>query len=147
MKKIFSKDEIADIAAEVLSALRPGGHAAVLALSGDLGAGKTTLTQALAAALGVRESVVSPTFVIMKAYALPRAECARGFDRLVHIDAYRLAGGAELEKLGWRELLADPHNLIIVEWPERVADVMPEDALRLSLSHVSETDREAVFTA
>ena len=106
--------------------LRPE-HAAVVTLSGDLGAGKTTFVQACARALGVAESVTSPTFVLEKIYALE----GQKFSHLVHIDAYRLKGAHELEHLGWKELLADRGNLIVLEWPERVAEAIPEDATRI----------------
>ncbi len=104
--------------------------ATVVALSGDLGAGKTTFTQRLAQEFGVEDQVNSPTFVIEKIYA-----CSQGpFVRLVHIDAYRLKGAHELEVLGWKELVGDKGNLILIEWPENVTDAIPTDAIRVSLS-------------
>src|ERR1700739_2778621 len=77
-------------------------RATVVTLSGDLGAGKTTFVQAAANALGIEENVTSPTFVIEKIYQLPKKSDVRHrfFKRLVHVDAYRLEGPAELEKLG-----------------------------------------------
>lgn len=103
MKKTFSKNDIGAIAAELLAGLPKGETATVIALSGDLGAGKTTLTQELARQLGVTDTVISPTFVIMKEYAITRGP----YTQLVHIDAYRLESAAELERLGWRDLLRD----------------------------------------
>ncbi len=138
MKKTFSKNQITEIAKELLASLEQNESATVVALSGDLGAGKTTLTQAIARELGVSENVISPTFVIMKRYAIQDAR----YDFLIHIDAYRLNSEAELEKLGWAELLADPKNLILIEWPERVLGIIPEHAHRISLSHKSEDERE-----
>ena len=137
MKKTFNKKEIDAIAGELLAGLKKGDTATVVALSGDLGAGKTTLAQAVARALGVRESVISPTFVIMKLYETKDA----AYRQLVHIDAYRLNSGAELERLGWKELLSDPENLILLEWPERVPEALPKNAHRVSLSHVNEDER------
>lgn len=106
--------------------------ATVVALSGDLGAGKTTFVQAAASALGVREAVQSPTFVIMQVYDI--AASGSGFARLVHIDAYRLASAHEIEVLGWRELVADPENLIFLEWPEHVAEAVPAAAQKVTLA-------------
>ena len=100
----------------------------MVALSGDLGAGKTTFAQGVAQALGVQETVTSPTFVIEKIYKLENAK----WQRLIHIDAYRLKGAHELEVLGWKELVADTGNLILIEWPERVAEAIPEGATRIS---------------
>jgi len=121
--------DTARTAAGFASALRPTlGHATLVTLSGELGAGKTTFAQAVAKAFGVQETVTSPTFVIEKIYQLENQK----FARLIHIDAYRLKSAQELDALGWRELLADSGNLIMLEWPERVAEVMPEDAAKIS---------------
>ena len=103
--------------------------ATVVALSGDLGAGKTTFVQAAAKALGVEETVVSPTFIIMQAFALPRGP----FARLIHIDAYRLKSLHELEVLGWCELIAEPSNLIFIEWPEQVSGALPSSSQKVTL--------------
>ncbi len=92
--------------------------ATLLTLSGDLGSGKTAFVKALAEALGIKETITSPTFVIEQIYQLPKSAT---FDRLIHIDAYRLEKASELERLGWAEIVADPRNLICLEWPENVA--------------------------
>ena len=149
MKKTFSKKEIPRIATEIIDSLKNGGGATIVALSGDLGAGKTTLTQAIACELGVKENVISPTFIIMKSYDLPPAQKsligARAHSRLIHIDAYRLESHTELEKLGWDELIVDPKNLIFVEWPERVAEIIPATAHKISLAHKNDEEREIEF--
>ena len=117
--------------------MEEGEKAAVLALSGDLGAGKTAFSQALARELGVEENVVSPTFVIMKMYETK----SQYFTRMVHIDAYRLNSHEELLKLGWTDILADPKTVVLIEWPEQVPEAIPEDARLIALEHVSETER------
>lgn len=123
-----SIQETAKIAADWLRfAIRvrkvePGDGALVVGLSGHLGAGKTAFVKAVAAELGVTETVTSPTFVIMKMYEVPgSASASAAFWRLVHIDAYRLERHADLEALRLEELASDPHNLIMIEWPENVA--------------------------
>ncbi|MFA5184959.1 MAG: tRNA (adenosine(37)-N6)-threonylcarbamoyltransferase complex ATPase subunit type 1 TsaE [Patescibacteria group bacterium] len=95
--------------------LRPGN---ILAVQGNLGAGKTTFIQALAAALGVKRFVPSPTFSIMRTYKLPKK--VSGINRLVHVDAYRLKDETELQVLDLDEELADGQSLLVVEWPERI---------------------------
>jgi len=110
-----------------------GTSATLITLSGELGAGKTSFTQGVAKALGIEESVTSPTFVLEKIYELPE-DIAHGYKRLVHIDAYRLEGGRSLAPLGFDELMQDRHNLIVLEWPERVADGLPQAAARISLA-------------
>lgn len=138
-----SLEDTRDIAAKFAETVRPrASRAAVIALLGALGSGKTAFSKAFAAALGVREiDVTSPTFVIMKSY-----ELGGPFKKLIHIDAYRLETAAEIEKLGWNELLSDPENLILIEWPENVGQAVPSDALRISFTLVDEKTREIEFT-
>ena len=114
--------------------LRPRAQGAtIVALSGELGAGKTTFVQAVAKEFGVEEHVASPTFVIEKIYQLPIIkDRPLYFRHLIHIDAYRLKGAHELEVLGWRELIAEPKNLIFIEWPENIGDALPASAARVT---------------
>lgn len=112
-------------------------HARVVALSGDLGAGKTTFVRGVLRAFGVEESVTSPTFVIAKSYILPHGP----FARAVHIDAYRLHTAEELGPIRWNETLAEPHTLVLLEWPEQVPGALPSHATILELSFVDESTR------
>ncbi len=106
--------------------------ATLVTLSGELGAGKTAFTQEVARALGIEDTVTSPTFVLEKIYALPKlGHPMSKFERLVHIDAYRLESGKELIPLGFDELMEDAGNLILLEWPEKVADMLPEPSVRI----------------
>lgn len=128
-------------AADFVRALTPNEKATVIGLTGDLGSGKTTFVQGVARALGVTESVTSPTFVIEKIYPLKN----QPFKKLVHIDAYRLKNAHELEVLGWRELLGDPSNLIFIEWPENVPDTLPKNAPTLTLHVIDEHARRIEY--
>lgn len=142
-----SPKETEAIARDLLHALvRAGisGRATVLALRGNLGAGKTALTKALGKALGVKRAITSPTFVIEKIYKLsPSAP----FEHLVHIDAYRLEGKRELEAIGWDEALAHHANLIVIEWPEQVPGALPRHAFTLDLAFVDDTTRAITIPA
>ena len=110
---------------------RPGRRGATLVtLSGELGAGKTAFTKAVAKTFGVKEVVNSPTFVLEKVYKLPEG---RSFKRLVHIDAYRLETGRDLAALGFDELMRDDGNLVFLEWPEKVSGALPEPFARVLL--------------
>ena len=111
--------------------LAPSDTAILITLSGELGAGKTTLSQMIGKELGVTETMVSPTFVLEKIYDLIDAQ---GFHKLVHIDAYRLKGKEELSALGWSRLLEEPGNIILLEWPEMVAEALPEHRLAITLT-------------
>ncbi|HEY3756559.1 MAG TPA: tRNA (adenosine(37)-N6)-threonylcarbamoyltransferase complex ATPase subunit type 1 TsaE [Opitutaceae bacterium] len=96
-----------------------------LALHGDLGVGKTTFVQGLAQAWEIREAVTSPTFTVCNFH--------RGTRLLAHLDAYRLAGGAQFEELMLADFLTSPYCLA-VEWPERILEHLPADTLHLELS-------------
>lgn len=113
-------------------------HATLVTLSGGLGAGKTTFTQAAARALGVTDAVTSPTFVLAKSYALP-AESP--FRKLVHIDAYRLEEGRDLASIAFEDQLREPGTLIMLEWPEMVVDGLPSADVAITLDTVSESIR------
>jgi len=142
MKEVVKKEDYPRLAREILRRLTPGRRATVLGLRGDLGAGKTTFTQVLAQELGVEESVTSPTFVIEKIYPL-----ATGyhFRRLIHLDAYRLATPTELEPLGWSGQLADRDNLIVIEWPERLAALLPPETLIINFKPIKNDTREVEY--
>lgn len=123
--------ELETEAADFVRALAPHPERATLVLlSGELGAGKTAFTKAVAGALGVPDTVTSPTFVLEKIYALSSGP----FKRLVHIDAYRLEKGEDLTPLGFDEIMRDPGNLIFLEWPEKVNEVLPNDAIKISFT-------------
>ena len=116
-------------------------RATIIALSGDLGAGKTTFTQALARALGVTDEVVSPTFVIQKRYPLE----GQVFKNLVHVDAYRLEDVEELRALGWDELTADAENIIVIEWPEHVVGALEGDEHPLRFTYINQDLRDIAY--
>lgn len=101
---------------------------ALIALSGDLGTGKTTLVQAIARGLGVRDDVTSPTYALVHRY-----EGVRG--AIYHLDLYRIRSPRELVQVGWDELLSGD-DVVLVEWPERAGDALPAQARWLSLSHL-----------
>lgn len=118
---------------ELLSVPGMPAMATIVALSGELGAGKTTFTKGVARALNVPDMVTSPTFVIEKIYYLD--EPMGPFRRMIHIDAYRLEDPKELESIGWYEIASDPENLVLIEWPERVEELMPHHGWRIIFTY------------
>jgi tRNA threonylcarbamoyladenosine biosynthesis protein TsaE len=117
--------------------LRPGD---TLTLSGSLGAGKTTFMSGVARGWGYAGQVTSPTFVLVNDYARPDG------DHLYHVDAYRLERGADAQAFGLDDLLAG-ENVVVVEWPERIADALPLDRLSLALRWEDHTRRGLKFEA
>jgi len=123
---------------------RPGRRGRVLALAGDLGAGKTNFIQRFAKGLGLKGAINSPTFVILKKYPLER--CG-GFKTFYHIDCYRLASGTDLAQMGVAAILRDPADIVAVEWPEIVKDVLPEDILKINFKVAGANQRRIEFVS
>lgn len=138
-----SPEETERLAKKVVDAIRARkgkpGTATIIALSGELGAGKTAFTKGVAKALSLTETVTSPTFVIEKIYYL---EDMQPYTHLIHLDCYRLESGKELLSIGWNETATDPENLIFLEWPEKVEDILPLRALRIEFEVVDPTTRK-----
>lgn len=96
--------------------------ALVVALTGNLGAGKTTFIQGLAQALDIKDVILSPTFLIIKRFDLFHPN----FQNFYHLDAYRIKDPDEILELGWDDIIKDKHNLIIVEWADKIKDILPK---------------------
>lgn len=124
-REIRTLEELDSIATQILETETVRDSAYVIALSGDLGAGKTAFVKRLAKLLHVPEEVTSPTFVVMKSYAIPSHS---RFKTLTHIDAYRIESEDEMRVLGFEALCADPSRIIAVEWPELIPLSMPTNA-------------------
>jgi tRNA threonylcarbamoyladenosine biosynthesis protein TsaE len=125
-----SADETRELGRRLAALLRPGD---VVVLSGELGAGKTTLAQGIGAGLGVRGDVTSPTFVISRVHP-----SLHSGPPLVHVDAYRLHGGAELDDLDLDETLE--LAVTLVEWGDGLADTLSPDRLRIHLRRQQASD-------
>jgi len=141
---ILESDSIAgtqEIGRRLGAALAPG-H--VVALIGPLGSGKTTLVKGIADGAGVADprQVNSPTFVIVNEY---QGRAATGPLHIYHIDAYRLRGSADLDAIGFEEMLNQ--GAILLEWADRVAEVLPEDHLAIALHPLAEHRRQLHLTA
>jgi tRNA threonylcarbamoyladenosine biosynthesis protein TsaE len=136
--RIFSLEQIDSVAETVLDVVAghySGKEAFVITLSGELGAGKTALTQALAKKLGVTDHVLSPTFVVQKTYPLSTPN-PQGFTQLMHIDAYRIENEADARALKLEESLHTQGLLVIIEWPEKLPSFRSN--MRIELAHAPE---------
>jgi len=107
-------------------------HALVVALQGELGAGKTTFVQGLLRSLGVKQNILSPTFVIMKRFSLRNRKTH--FRNVYHIDAYRIHP-RDLVALNIHTIFEDPNTLVVVEWAERIKKLLPPETIWLQFKH------------
>lgn len=105
--------------------------ATILALEGDLGAGKTTFTRGLLRGLGTKQGGTSPTFVLMR-----RTQLTRGrFKEVFHLDVYRLKGSRDLAAIGFKDILKDPSHLVLVEWADKVRRALPKARIDIRFAH------------
>lgn len=117
----------------ILKKIKPSKtKATAILLSGDLGAGKTTMSQQIGKIFGIKKTMSSPTFVIMRRYMLKE----KAFENLFHIDAYRLESEKEITKLGFKEIISNPKNLVLIEWPEKIKKALPKKAIKVLIKHL-----------
>ena len=133
---------------------KPGKKALVLALQGDLGAGKTTFIQGFSKGLGIKEKILSPTFILMKKFKIqnpkfqinPKSKIQKSkFTHFYHIDCYRLKNGKDLEVLDFKEIISNPENIVAIEWPEKVKKLLPKKMVLIRFNHSIEDQRKLVI--
>ena len=135
--EVGSVEETWELAKKLAAELKPGD---IVCLEGDLGAGKTTFTQGLAAALGVPGRVTSPTFCIVQEHRRQSnnrtiEQSNNSPDLLVHMDLYRLHGEDDVIAIGWEDYLAEG-AILVVEWPERAGALIPAEAKHVVFTHL-----------
>jgi len=115
----------------------------VIALEGELGAGKTQFAKGLAQGLGIKQTISSPTFVVCKSYSAPKRgkKNCRCFDKFFHIDCYRLRSALEAQKIGLDKILANPRHIIVIEWPQIIKKILPRDALWINFKTITKNTR------
>ena len=133
-----SAEETKSLGEEHGIGLIEGKKSVLLALSGDLGSGKTTFLQGFAKGLGIKRRVVSPTFILMRRYDTARNRT------FYHIDLYRLDESAneELANLGFDEIMGDSTSIVAIEWAEKVKEVLPEETVWIDFEYVGKTKRK-----
>ena len=132
--------ETKDLGRKLSEEMIPG---MIVCLEGELGSGKTTFAQGFLEGVGAKLPYVSPTFVIMKQYDLV-VPATNSTQRVYHVDAYRVEE-KDLETLGFAEWCADPEGIVILEWPERVGNLIPKKALRVMFMAKSENERQIMI--
>jgi len=128
------------LAKEVLRT-KPKKTALIIGLEGDLGSGKTTFLQGFAKGLGIREKILSPTFVIIKRFKIKDLR----FKKFFHVDCYRIQKTKEILDLGFKEIISNPQNIIAIEWADRIRKILPKRALILQFEFINKSNRKIML--
>lgn len=128
----FSEKETKNLAQKLAKDLR-----GVLALTGELGVGKTTFVQGFAKRLGIKEKIISPTFVLIRQHKILNSKKI-----LYHIDLYRLDSAKDFKQLGIEEIWADPENIVLIEWAEKAKKILPKNTTYITFENLGESKRK-----
>jgi len=147
--------KLAEKIAQKIIKKRLESDAFVIGLKGDLGGGKTTFVQGFARGLGVKEKILSPTFVIMKKYGVRSTKKRRRRTSeiqtsdfrlyLYHFDCYRIKNPKEILGLGFKEIISNPENIVVIEWADKIKKIMPKNTLWLNFEFINESARKITF--
>jgi|WetSurMetagenome_2_1015567.scaffolds.fasta_scaffold351196_2 tRNA threonylcarbamoyladenosine biosynthesis protein TsaE len=110
----------------------------IVCLYGDLGSGKTTFTQGLAVGLGIKNRIISPTFVIVRSYEL-------GVMGFYHIDLYRIESADDMESLGIEEIINNKQGIVVIEWAEKLGKYLPRERIDIQFSYEKDDSRKISF--
>ena len=127
------------LAKEILKT-KPKKIAFVIGLEGDLGGGKTTFLQGFAKGLGIKEKILSPTFVILKKFEIGKVKSQYFY----HVDCYRIKKPREILDLGFKEIIFNPKNIVAVEWSNRVRKILPKKIIILKFYFLGRNKRKIV---
>lgn len=130
------------MAASVMTGGGVSGASSIFCLYGNLGSGKTTFTQGFARGLGITNRLLSPTFIIVRRYRIPKTT---GF--LYHLDLYRLQSVSEMKDLGIDEIFKDRDSCVVIEWAEKLGSMKPGSRTDLSFSVTDNGYHEVEITA
>lgn len=112
---------------------KPGKHAKVFGLIGDLGSGKTTFIQGFIKMFAGKQRVTSPTFLIFKPYAIKKT--FKSHRKVYHVDLYRIHSRKDLAILGFKNILKNPHNIVLIEWAGKIKTLLPKNTIWLHFKH------------
>jgi len=134
------------IAQEILK--RPlDKKAIVIGLIGDLGGGKTTFLQGFAKGLRIKNKILSPTFVLMKKFKIRENSHSNSykFATFYHLDCYRIKKPKEILGIGFEEIIKNPHNIVVIEWADRIKKILPKESLIIRFKFINQNTRKILF--
>ena len=125
----------------------PIGQALVIGLEGDLAGGKTTFLQGFAKGLGIKEKILSPTFIIMRKFEIRNSkfETNSKFQTFYHIDCYRIEKPKKILDLGFKEIISNPQNIVAVEWAEKVKKILPKNTIWIKFQFIDKNTRKIII--
>ena len=118
----------------------------IVCLHGDLGSGKTTFVQGLAKGLGIKQRIISPTFLIIRKYKIRINDEGLMINDFYHIDLYRVESEKDLESLGIEEIINNKNNIVVIEWAEKLKSYLPRQRIDVGFSYVSDEVRKITFS-
>ena len=137
----FQTRKLGEILAKEMLKTKPGKTAFIIGLEGDLGGGKTTFLQGFARGCGIKEKILSPTFVILKKFPISNFQ----FSIFYHIDCYRIKRLKEILDLGFKEIISNPKNIIAIEWADRIRKILPKEAIIVKFKFIDKKRRRIEF--
>ena len=132
----FSEKETKNLAKKFAKKFK--GH--IIALSGALGAGKTTFVQGFAKGLGIKEKIISPSFVLIRQHKIASGST------LYHVDLYRLDGQKNIEELGLKELWSNPENIVLIEWADKIRSILPKNIIQIKFKTLEGNKRRIIIS-
>jgi tRNA threonylcarbamoyladenosine biosynthesis protein TsaE len=120
------------------------GGGELICLYGNLGSGKTTFTQGLAKGLGIEGKIISPTFIIMREYNISSLS-EQSKKNFYHVDLYRIESERDIEGLGLLEIMQDPGNIIVIEWPDKIKHLLPENRKNIYFEYLEDDKRKITY--
>ncbi len=141
MKTYITKttEQTQKLAAELAISLK---QPSVITLQGELGAGKTTFTQGFARGLGIKQKIISPTFIIMRKYDIDVKSKKNNIEDFYHVDLYRLENERNIAGTGLLEVINDNKSIVVIEWAEKMGNLLPEKRIDVTFKYLSERERE-----
>ncbi len=116
----------------------------IIGLDGDLGSGKTTFLQGFALGLGIKEKILSPTFVILKRFEIKKKNS--NYRNFYHIDCYRLNGADDLKDLNFKDISMDKHSIVAIEWVEKIRKAVPTQNISIGFKFLDKNKREIILS-